>query len=51
MTPFYYFLIKKQTAVMTVCLDVSVVFLFVHQVQRIDPAAGKSTHESVICIL
>lgn len=42
---------KKQTAVMTVCLDVSVVFLFVYQVQCIDPAAGKSTHESAICIL
>lgn len=42
---------KKQTAVMTVCLDVSVVFLFVHQVQCIEPAAGEGTHESIIRIL
>lgn len=42
---------KKQTVVMTVCLDVSVVFLFASQVQCIEPAAGEGTHESVIRIL
>lgn len=42
---------KKQTAVMTVCPDVCIVFLFASQVQCIEPAAGEGTHESVIRIL